>query len=245
MYVAFSCYQCKEIGYDSNQAKVLSLYRDDGIYNLECKRGHKFTGTFQCHLYQILFEIGAYAIIDGYYRESVASFTSSLERFFEYYLKVVSVSRKTESVEFANAWKNIAAQSERQFGAFIFVYLLVNKKSPDLATEKYRKFRNDVIHKGKIPSKEKAIEYGDCVKTTIEDLSIELCNFDIRAMNEVMRRYLEDLQTKTGDKNNTSVAHSTIIGNYENEISNWGRPNLETHLERIEHVRSTWLKEYA
>ena len=243
MYVPFSCQKCKEMGLDSSQAKVLSLYRDDGIYDIQCKHGHNFVGVFQRHLYQILFEIGAYAILDGYYRESVASFASSLERFLEYYIQVIAISKNIDMEAYKKAWKLISAQSERQFGAFIFIYLYVNKKPPNLLTEKYRSFRNDVIHKGKIPTKEKAIEYGDCVKNTIEDLTLELCEIDQEAMNTVVRQFLAEAQSKIGGQYAQNVSTTTILGRSKGEIYNWKRPNLETHLERIEHVRRTWLEE--
>jgi hypothetical protein len=34
----------------------------------------------------VLFDIGANAVVDGYYREAITSFSASLERFYEYFL---------------------------------------------------------------------------------------------------------------------------------------------------------------
>ena len=244
MYVPFVCTECLSLGFESDYAKVLCEYKDDGLYKIECKQGHTFWGTFQSHLHEILFEIGAFAVLDGYYREAVASFASSLERFYEFYIKVVALSKKIPQDEFDEAWKLVAAQSERQFGAFVFVYCLVNQKRPQLETERYRKLRNEVIHKGKIPNKSTAIEYGNCVKNTIEDLTIELCRFDQSAVNELMRIYLSQMNKKTGVYCQ-SVVVSTIIGRSEAAIANWGRPSLEGHLERISNFRKSWLESGA
>ncbi len=65
--------------------------RDDGIYEATCPEGHKTYTLLQQLLFEVLFDIGAYAITDGYYREAVSSFTASLERFYEFYVKVISL----------------------------------------------------------------------------------------------------------------------------------------------------------
>lgn len=56
---------------------------------MHCSHGHKTTTIVQNPKYEILFDIGANAIVDGYYREAVSSFTSSLERFYEYSIKIL------------------------------------------------------------------------------------------------------------------------------------------------------------
>lgn len=54
----------------------------------ECQKGHKNFVILQEERFETLFQIGANAIIDGYYREAVNSFTTSLERFYEFSIKV-------------------------------------------------------------------------------------------------------------------------------------------------------------
>lgn len=56
-------------------------FRDDGCYEVVCRRGHSTVTLLQEEKYEVLFEIGVNAILDGYYREAVASFAASLERF--------------------------------------------------------------------------------------------------------------------------------------------------------------------
>jgi hypothetical protein len=64
--------------------------------------------------------------------------------------------------------------SERQLGMFIAAHLLHFKKAPNLMPEKRANFRNDVIHKGRIPLKEEAVEYANEVLGLIRPLLIEV-----------------------------------------------------------------------
>jgi hypothetical protein len=127
--------------------------RDDGRYEFTCKRGHTTVTVVQQQKFEILFDLGAYAILDGYYREAVASFTSSLERFYEFFIKAYLLDGGIDKSVFDEAWKNVSQQSERQLGAFIFLYCQAFSEEPSLPRQKYIKFRNEVMHKGKIPNR--------------------------------------------------------------------------------------------
>ena len=149
-------------------------FRDDGRYEITCPKGHSSITLLQQQKFELLFDIGAYAIVDGYYREAVSSFTSSLERFYEFFIKVVCVSKKIEWNDLQDTWKKVSNQSERQLGAFIFLYLQEFGEKPDLLPNSKVKFRNEVIHKGKIPTKDEALNYGqailDVVRPTLKIL---------------------------------------------------------------------------
>ncbi len=43
--------------------------------------------------FEVLTETAMQAIVDGYYREAVASFAASLERIFQFYVEVVTHSK--------------------------------------------------------------------------------------------------------------------------------------------------------
>ncbi len=51
-------------------------FREDGRYEMTCLKGHSSITFLQQQKFEILFDIGAHAIIDAYYREAVSSFTS-------------------------------------------------------------------------------------------------------------------------------------------------------------------------
>ncbi len=119
------------------------------------------------HDFQILFEIGINAIHDGYYREAIASFTASYERFLEFFTRIVVTASGTSAEEYDKAWKHIRNQSERQLGAFTFVFLLTYQESPLLLSDKQVSLRNNVIHKGKIPTRADCVKYGDDIMKII------------------------------------------------------------------------------
>ncbi len=81
--------QCA-FGGDANSHPPYPKYvelRDDGRYEFTCENGHTTVTVLQEQKFEVLFDLGAHAILDGYYREAVASFTSSLERFYEFFIK--------------------------------------------------------------------------------------------------------------------------------------------------------------
>lgn len=69
--------------------------RDENHYALTCPKGHRNVVVLQQQKFEVLFEIGAHAIEDGYYREAVSSFTASLERFYEFFVRAQPPSKPT------------------------------------------------------------------------------------------------------------------------------------------------------
>lgn len=170
MKLPVTCGQC--MLEDIANAMIIATFEfnDDGRYKVECPKGHSSITLLQQQKFEILFEIGAYAIVDGYYREAVSSFTSALERFYEFFIKVVCISKNIDWAKTLEAWNDVSSQSERQLGAFIFMHLQETGSKPTLLSQNKIKFRNNVIHKGKLPNKEEAIEYGQAVLDVIHPL---------------------------------------------------------------------------
>ncbi len=141
------------------------------------------------------------ALLDGYSREAISSMAASLERFFEYYILVICLKNDIAYEQFGEAWKPVAKQSERQLGAFLFVYLLeggkpltplINDQKPTLQGRSRGKiltwaaFRNEVIHNGYIPTNEEVLEYGNLVY-----------QFVYRVIAELKRSSAESMQRAT------------------------------------------------
>lgn len=164
MYTYTSCMQCQiENGVPNFGSTRLERIPDDGVIELVCDRGHRTFTIIQQAKYEILSELAVVALHDGYYREAVASFASSLERIYEYYIDLICRHRGIVRAEFESAWKPLQKLSERQFGAFLMLYLLENGKPFQPLHQKHTEFRNKVIHTGKIPSRAEAIGYGQAV----------------------------------------------------------------------------------
>jgi hypothetical protein len=174
MRITLLCYKC----IDENKGELAKLYsevvREDGHYTLTCDRGHESSLLLIDEKYAILFEIALHAIVDGYHREAVASATASLERFYEFATRVMLRESGVSPGEFENAWGHVRSQSERQLGMFLATFTLHFKCAPSVLAKKSVERRNDVIHKGVIPSEENAVGYLAEVSSLIGETVIKL-----------------------------------------------------------------------
>lgn len=187
-------------------------FRDDGRYEVTCPKGHKSVTILQQQKFEVLFDIGAYAIVDGYYREAVSSFTSSLERFYEFFVKAVLLNNKTEVKTFNQAWKLVASQSERQIGAFIFMYTSEFGTPPTLLNDRKVKFRNEVIHKGKIPTRQEAIDYGQAVINIVRPILKQVKGKYLKGMQRTVFQHLKECRAnKDNNRQVSTMAIGTIL----------------------------------
>ena len=86
------------------------------------------------------------------------TFSAALERFYECCLQVLSTQRNMSEAVYEQMFKPMARQSERQLGAFMALHAveLGIAYSPN---QRIVEFRNNVIHKGQIPTPEKAYDF--------------------------------------------------------------------------------------
>jgi hypothetical protein len=117
-------------------------------FRITCPRGHSAVVGLRQPRFKILFESGALALLDGYCREAVATVASSLERFHEYWIRATFLQKRGQEKDFESTWRLVAAQSERQYGAFLLLYLREAGRIPPSLPNKLVEFRNEVIHKG-------------------------------------------------------------------------------------------------
>ena len=163
---------------------------NSGIYVFDCPKGHQAKTYLNNINFEILFDYSINAIADGYYREAVSSFTSAMERYFEFFIKVILRNSKTEFDEIDNIWKLISKQSERQLGAYITLYAQTFNELPLLlSANKEVPFRNKVIHQGYIPSEQEAIKFGDRTLEIIESSLLLLKSTYPEVTNEVFEKY--------------------------------------------------------
>ncbi len=204
MKLPISCAQCMQEDVANTRILAAVEFRDDGRYEITCPEGHVSTTILQQQKFEVLFEIGAYAIVDGYYREAVSSFTSALERFYEFFIKVMCISNEIDWEETLKTWKEISNQSERQLGAFIFLYHLEFGEKPTLLKNSLVSFRNGVVHKGKIPSKEEAINYGQEILNVIRPIISTLKTQHDESVQMATFRHLSSARTQ--DDNGRAVS---------------------------------------
>lgn len=240
MRLPFSCMECT-----FGEKKLLVPpyptfveLKDDGRYEFTCEQGHKTVTILQEQKFELLFEIGAYALIDGYYRESVASFSAALERFYEFFIRVIFLQNNYEQDLIEASWRLMSSQSERQLGAYVSTYLMTFKQPPNLLSNSKVKFRNSVIHKGKIPSKAEAIQYGHAILDVINPVLTKLKEDYNDGIQQTILAHIMNVRKQDEEQSTGTMSMPTIISvsrSKDEEIK-----SLEDNLEGLQWWRDRW-----
>jgi len=210
-------------------------FNDENVYVYTCKNGHKNAVVHQQEKFELLFESASNAIANGYFREGISSIASSLERFYEFCLKVFSIDYSITEDVFTNAWKNISKQSERQLGAFIFLYTFRFGKMPEMMSSSQTEFRNDVIHKGHFPTYEKTINYAQAVLNVIYSILKELKTHCNESVEKVIQTRLNKMHKKAFEYTDrpTTISTFTIV-NIMRKVEYYSSVNFEEHIEKLQ-----------
>lgn len=149
------CLQCDEF--------IVLPFTDKGGFRVVCANGHSIAYLLQQAKFEQLATIAITALQDGYFREAVVSFNASLERFYEFYWFASGYEANFTDEALESAWKSVAKQSERQLGLYVAAYFRDNGIGPVLLPSAQQAFRNDVVHKGVIPTREQASGFIEAV----------------------------------------------------------------------------------
>lgn len=215
MKIQFYCHMC----FDENEGRefhpestaVHLTPSDTGVYRIQCSVGHDFLCVLQQLHFEVLFEIGVAAINDGYYREAVSSFAASLERFYELYVRIACREREVPPDLYAQTWKSVSAQSERQLGAFLFMYLCNEHETAPQLSQQQLQFRNAVVHKGKIPTADEAIDFGNKVLALVKPILQRIWARDRGLLlHEISQHQLTAIASSNGQIRRGQSAHTTI-----------------------------------
>ena len=200
---------------------------NDGVYKVNCPKGHKGKVVLNNLNFELLYDLGINAIGDRYYREAVASMTSALERFYEFFIKTSwRIQGVTYDVIDKN-WKEMASQSERQLGAFIVVYTALFGETAPVMENNAKNFRNRVIHKGEIPTREKTMDYAKTVLKLIDGPLGKLQNAHMEVVKEVFGHYAPHYEPAKEDENVLIVNHPTIIRANEEILEGDARKKMD------------------
>lgn len=192
---------------------------DRCLYEFICEKGHLNRFFISNPKYELLFEMGLCAYYKGFYREAVLDFAASLERFYENCINIFVIKRFQNTEKYDNIlqklWKPISKQSERQYGAFLSIFLISTGHMSPLFEEKQVELRNKVTHKGYFPTKEETLRYAHAVAKYIIEIYSDLTNnFNVNELNHL--RYLETLQINTQltkEIREKGLEHEKIQGN--------------------------------
>jgi hypothetical protein len=202
-----------------------------------CENGHNDVLVLGQQKFEILFEIGANAILDEYFREAVSSFTSSLERTYEFFLKSVFFERGMHA-QMGAMWKQMSNQSERQLGAFLSIYSMTVGALPQLLSNKDVQFRNEVVHKGKVPTREEAIEFGQSVLDVIRPIIKTARAKFPEGVMKTMVQHNEDCRRPTDPQDLFAGFNVITILNLSVTGDNWHQRTLERALSDLAQIRS-------
>ena len=105
----------------------------------------------------------------------------------------------------------MANQSERQLGAFIVAYTALLGGVAPVMSNNAKNFRNSVIHKGEVPTREKTVDYAKTVLELIDLPLSDLQNAHMAIVNEVFEHYAPHYEANNEEENVLIINHPTIV----------------------------------
>ena len=236
MRIRLTCFHCLDGSESWPVQNAMADLDETGVYYLTCQQGHQLAFCLQNFKFELLFNLALQAIHDGYYREAVSSFASALERFQEFYVEVLFDAAAIPRSAYDAAWKKVANTSERQMGAFLFMFASQEKTSPPGLTDEDAKFRNGVVHKGKFPTRDETIGFGQKVADIIGPTLDRLRQVHDTVIQDMRKRLLASIQAKV-------VAPFEIFNLYQmtyisaSSDANQQRQPVRSQIEAIEKAR--------
>ena len=176
--VPIVCRACNPDGSSAENPNLPSVLLDlrtdsDGRYTSECSRGHQQLVVLRQQKFEILFELAAYAIRDGDYRQSVSSCAASLEAFHEFFLRSMAYQDGIKKERFDAAWKLLGISRQNRQEAYLLNYRNLCARPPVLLTATQNDWKDSVMHQGLMPTREECVSFGQAVlnvlRSAVED----------------------------------------------------------------------------
>jgi hypothetical protein len=231
MRTSIVCNECSQLNHGW-AVFYLDTIRDDGVYIGKCPKGHTNAVATQTLRHEMLFEIALNAISDRYYREAISSFAASVERYYEFSIRVIAKHKRLSQDVLEQSWRLIAAMSERQTGAYMLLYAAAFDKVAPSLNQEMTKLRNNVIHKGVLPELGDVISFGEASYNVIQT---GIQNLRATCLEEVNRQLVEHMQQtsqKFGDKFPRSTQVTPTALNVIQDISGGYKPFPQLLVER-------------
>lgn len=229
---------CAECSFAGRFEFVKIPLREDGVYEYVCPLGHRSVWLVQQQRFELLFELGIHAILDGYYREAISAFSAALERFYQFSFHVLTLHSGGSDASFLEAWAQVKKSSERQFGVHVSAWLIsfgsTPRALPDNGPNKPSKeFRNNVIHNGMLPDYAATVAFGQAVLEIIREQIDHLNDRATEGVRQVIHYHLREAAKKSANPVPTTHWSMTIL-NLQNRDY---RVSVEDYLEVIKQQR--------
>jgi hypothetical protein len=206
----------KEIGDEEIEVD----FNNENSYLVVCKNGHTSHTQLQNEKFELLFDIAAMALIDGYTKECVSTISSSFERFVEFFIKVIAIKKQ---VIF-----------ERQLGAFYILQLTEFGQTKYTLVQKWVEFRNRVTHQGYIPTSSEAIEYGEYILSLINAILLDLREENLDSVEKAgFFGFTYDGKIISEKQMRTSAVIPTIISLHSLRSKEFGKNTFRESIESI------------
>lgn len=207
MRITSSCMEClKEFGRPNFEVFNLPYY-ENRIAIVECSHGHKSALVLQSQKFEVLMESGADALLNGFTLEACATFYAALERTYEFAIRVFMRAKQIDDETFNVMFKEMSRMSERQIGAFMAIYLL-ETGIVYRVDRKLTEFRNNVIHNGKIPLPEEAVNFCSNIYRNILDIVNALKKDYLESVHQVVLVDMSERQSSL----EVGIPRSTTTG---------------------------------
>jgi hypothetical protein len=170
MRIQSVCMECSAKDNRREASMFVSVDYVDGTLKQTCDQGHETRCVLSATDFEVLFEFGGMALLDGYTREAVSSIAAALERGYMCFVEVALLKAAVKDDVTMSVLKELR-RSERQLGSFVSMYAMLEGATPPLLPNKSIEFRNSCIHEGQIPSRAEVEEYAQRALTILEHLS--------------------------------------------------------------------------
>lgn len=147
--------------------------RDSGVAYVSCPNGHSAAVVYERQRHEILLRSAVAALLVGYAQEATSVAFTALERAYEFAIRVLCRHRGADAQVLDDTWKAVANRSERQYGAFCFLYAAEFNEAWH-NTESLAHFRNKVIHRGYLASEKEAWKHCEQVHDLISRIDTQL-----------------------------------------------------------------------
>jgi hypothetical protein len=211
---------------------------DNGSIHVTCEHKHYGVVVYNERRYSVLVKSAARAFLDGYTNEVVAVMSSALERAYEFYIRVSCAAKGVNPQAFEAAWKVVASQSERQLGAFQFLYLLDHGHhlSVDQAIPQTR---NKVVHQGHIIREAGALEYAEKVFAIVDALDSSMQSmFPSHYKEEAEREVRVQQEAIPPGVEYLTLSMATVSVDTNTNIATRTVNKFVEHVAAIHHARS-------
>lgn len=172
------CAECMKMNLGSKVSSGIGNLNEEGYIDFTCKYGHHSNIFLQEFKFEYLFYQAIKHFVIAEYEESVMLFANSLERFYEFFIKLYARKMTHDDEYIDKSLIKTLKFSERQLGAFNLLYFIIFKEAPPKLSEKKVNLRNNVVHNGKLILEEEAFEFGNEVYKIITSTITKIKNKD-------------------------------------------------------------------